>query len=64
MDRKCFMTAEQYDRLLELRLLFPPIRGFSLNWKNMGELYDEFVELLKMYKECKGVINEETSMVN
>ena len=40
------MTREQYERLLQLRLIFPPIRGFRLDWKDMGELYDEFVGLL------------------
>ena len=52
------MTREQYERLLQLRLIFPPIRGFRLDWKDMGELYDEFVRLLKMYRECNGVIKE------
>jgi hypothetical protein len=58
IKRRYFMTREQYERLLQLRLIFPPIRGFSLDWKNMGELYDEFVGLLKMYRECNGVIKE------
>ena len=53
------MTREQYERLLELRLIFPPIRGFRLDWKDMGELYDEYVKLIKLYKECNGVIKEE-----
>ena len=60
------MTKEQYYRMISLRETLMSIYGIKKIKpnKNADKLFKEFLFLRRMFSECKGVINEETSMVD